>query len=169
LKVAKANVEKQSLPINLFIADIRNVCSREKFDLILNLFTSFGYFESDEENFRFIKRANGLLNNNGYFVLDYFNINYLQENLIPHSEKKIENKVITEDRFFDYGRVNKIITIKEGGKTKSFMESVKLYDKGSILDNFEKSGFKAEEIFGDYNGGDFDPNNSERLVIIFRK
>mgnify|MGYP000453829180 CR=1 FL=1 len=43
-----------------------------KYDLILNLFTSFGYFESDEENVKMLNSVEKTLKLNGTFVLDFF-------------------------------------------------------------------------------------------------
>ncbi|MBI5809336.1 MAG: class I SAM-dependent methyltransferase, partial [Ignavibacteriales bacterium] len=89
LNVAKRNCELKNIQANFFCADIRKVFLKSKFDLITNLFTSFGYFESDKENFSFIQNAYELLKENGYYVLDYFNENHLRKNLLEKSYKKI--------------------------------------------------------------------------------
>ena len=60
-----------------FRADIRTIGLKKKFSLILNVFTSFGYFCTDEENFSFLRNSLKFLNPGGYFVFDYFNSNYI--------------------------------------------------------------------------------------------
>ncbi|MDZ7767080.1 MAG: hypothetical protein U5K00_22140 [Melioribacteraceae bacterium] len=58
--------------------------------MILNVFTSFGYFESDKENFAFASNAFNFLEEDGYFVFDFLNKFYLEENLNPGNKKRIE-------------------------------------------------------------------------------
>ncbi len=165
LKKAKVNLQNYK---NSFIVrgDFRNISFCKKFDLISNLFTSFGYFESDEENFAFIKNSKSFINENGFFVFDYFNKNYLENNLIPKSEKEINGMKIIEKREIKNNRVVKEIRI-EGKLENTFYESVKLYSKNEILENFLSLGYKPKYIFGDFDGNNFDEELSERLVIFF--
>jgi len=51
LDAAKKNAEAINIKVNFIRADLRKFKSNEKFDLVLNLFTSFGYFNNDEDNF----------------------------------------------------------------------------------------------------------------------
>jgi SAM-dependent methyltransferase len=150
----------------LFRGDIRNVFLKKKFDLISNLFTSFGYFESDEENFSFVKNSTKFIKEDGFFVFDYFNQFYLEKNLIPSSEKEVNGIKISEKREIKNKRIVKEIVIKNG-KTDKFYESVKLYSKDEIIDHFGKYGYQHRFIFGDYDGNNFDEELSERLVIFF--
>ncbi|MBK8947058.1 MAG: class I SAM-dependent methyltransferase [Ignavibacteriae bacterium] len=63
--------KERNLNINFLVSDLRNFYINRKFDLVANLFTSFGYFETDEENFKFVENSYKLLNSNGYYVLDF--------------------------------------------------------------------------------------------------
>lgn len=150
----------------LLRADIRNVCFKNKFDLISNLFTSFGYFESDEENFSFVKKSTKFLKEDGFFVFDYFNQFYLEKKLIPSSEREVNGIRISEKREIKNKRIVKEIII-QNSKTDKFYESVKLYSKDEIINHFGKFGYKPRFIFGDYDGNNFDEELSERLVIFF--
>ena len=73
----KAREDAKSMGIipNLVQADIRRVYFKQKFFAVLNLFTSFGYFETDEENFLFVEHSTKFLERNGFYILDYFNKN----------------------------------------------------------------------------------------------
>ncbi|MDQ7816795.1 MAG: class I SAM-dependent methyltransferase [Melioribacteraceae bacterium] len=164
-------VKQKSLKVNpaIFRADIREVCFKKKFDLVLNLFTSFGYFETDEENFRFVKKTFSFLNDNGYYVLDYLNKSYLTQNLIPYSKRLIGDIVLEEFREIKNDRVIKKILIERGGKKKIFHESVKLYSKDFLLEQFISFGYSYFKLFGDYEGHPYDEIKSERLIMIFQK
>lgn len=149
-------------------SDLREVSFKMKFDLVLNLFTSFGYFSSDEENFRFPKNAFSFLNKGGWYVLDYLNKNYLVRNLIPYSAKESGGLKIEEWRSIEDGRVVKRILITRGNSSKEFIESVKLYSKDFILEQFQGFGYSATGLFGGYDGSAFDTENSTRLIMIFK-
>ena len=169
LKIANENSKELKLDINFINSDIRQFSSKTNFDLIVNLFTSFGYFDTGEENFAFPKNAFDMLNEHGYFVLDFLNKNYVIKTLVPESEKRIGNKIISEKRKIENGRVVKKIIINEENKKAEFFESVKLYSSEEILEKFFQIGFKIKSIFGNYAGDDFLEDDSERLIVIFQK
>ncbi|MCP5062816.1 MAG: class I SAM-dependent methyltransferase [Ignavibacteriae bacterium] len=169
LKIANENSKHLKLDINFINSDIRQFSSKTNFDLIVNLFTSFGYFDSDEENFAFPSNAFDILNESGYFVLDFLNKNYVIKTLVPESEKRIGDKIITEKRKIENSRVVKTIIINEDSKISEYFESVKLYSSEVILDKFSEIGFKIKSIFGSYSGNDFVENKSERFIVIFQK
>ena len=166
----KANEEtiNYGVKLDLIQADIRNICFKKKFFALLNLFTSFGYFETDEENFLFVKHSSYFLKESGFYILDYFNKDYLAKNLVPESKRIIEGTSIVEYRKIEKGRVLKNIKLTDGNRQREFIESVRLYDWKFLIDEFSKYGFKAYKLFGDYYGSDFDENNSPRLIVIFQ-
>ncbi len=169
LNVASKYARKKKSNVFFFRSDLRQVCLKKKFDLILLAFTSFGYFENDEENFKFIKTSYGLLNEKGYFALDFLNENYVRKNLVPYSEKTIDDILIQEKREIHNDTVVKEIIINKGGNKKVYYEKVKLYGKDFILKQMKLIGYKIVDIFGDYEGGEFEPGSSERLIIVGRK
>jgi len=169
LNVAVADTRVLNLDVKYFNSDLRFVPLKEKFKIILNLFTSFGYFEDDEENFAFINSSYSMLEKNGYFVFDYFNSGYLRNNLVIESEKCINGLKILEKRKISENRILKNITIEKEGIKSNFEESVHLYSSGEILNKFSAIGFKVVNIFGGYDCTQFSLNNSDRLIIIFQK
>jgi len=169
LRIAKQNSIEENLDVKYFRSDIRNVPLKGSFNLVLNMFTSFGYFNTDDENFSFIRSAYQMLNDNSYFIFDYLNKNYVINNLVERSEKIINDKIITELRKINKNRVEKEIIIETKEGEKRFKESVMLYSKKEIIEGFEKYGFKTYKIFGDYFGKEFNSLTSDRLLIFFIK
>ena len=169
LEIAIKNAIEKNIKINFQHADLRTFQSHVKFDLVVNLFTSFGYFNSDEENFLFAENAYNMINDNGYYVLDYLNKYFLEDNLIDHTEKVFDDKQIQERRFIRNGRVEKKITITKENQDSEFLESVKLYSYSELLSQFNKIGYKQVKVFGDYFGEAFNNESSERCIIIFQK
>ena len=168
LKVAKINSAELDLDIKYVCSDIRYVNFNAKFDLILNMFTSFGYFENDAENFMFFENAREFLNIDGIFVLDYFNKNYLENNVIPYSERVTEGRLIRENREIKNGKIIKKIKIQNNDKLYEYYESVKLYSRDEIVNVFNKLGYKLINEFGNYLGHNFNYDLSERVILFFK-
>ncbi len=169
LQIAVQNSKQKFLSTKFFCSDIRNVPLNSKFNLIVNLFTSFGYFTTDEENFRFIKQAYNLLNPGGYYVLDYFNEKLLRKNLVAESEREVNGGKIFERREISDNRVVKEIKVLSGTEEIKFFESVALYSKEEILAASSEFGFECFHVFGDYAGNPFDELKSNRLILVMQK
>ena len=168
LKIGSANAKELNVDVKFLCSDIRYVTFKRAFDLVLNMFTSFGYFENDEENFRFYRHAKEFLRKDGIIVLDYLNAAFLRENIIPYSEKIIDNKLIKESRVIENNRIIKKIIIETEESTHSFFEAVKLYSNDQIIREFEQLGYKLYKTYGDYLGNSYIPATSERLIHFFK-
>ena len=99
ISIGKKNAEIENVKIDFVHSDIRHFNPNINYHLILNLFTSIGYFEKDEENYFILSKAYKLLENNGHFVLDYFNKRFVENNLVPSTVDVFECSVITQNRY----------------------------------------------------------------------
>jgi cyclopropane fatty-acyl-phospholipid synthase-like methyltransferase len=166
---AKKNAAQAKVTVDFLLTDIRDLRLDRQFDLVVNLFTSFGYFESDEENFSVFQKAYDLIKSGGYFVLDYLNSIRLEKYLVPTSIFSKNGTTIKQDRTIKGKRVEKKITIEKDDSIKHFHESVRLYDYSEIKSILEKTGFRIVESFGDFDGNIFEQNSSKRLIIFAQK
>jgi 2-polyprenyl-3-methyl-5-hydroxy-6-metoxy-1,4-benzoquinol methylase len=169
LQIGIDESRNRNVSIDFQNSDIRTFTSNFKFDLILSLFTSFGYFETDEENFIFPKNAYYMLNENGYYILDFLNKKFVEQNLVKESERKINEKEIVENRFIKNDRVVKRISIREDNENNEYIESVKLYSYDQLEEKFMSVGYNVVNVFGDYFGNPFNNESSERCIIFFQK
>jgi 2-polyprenyl-3-methyl-5-hydroxy-6-metoxy-1,4-benzoquinol methylase len=169
LSIAKRTAEKENLNIHFIQSDIRDFKTTVRFDLILNLFTSFGYFETDEENISVLKKAYDLLEVDGYFVIDFFNSYFLQQNLVEFSEENINEAVIHQFRKIKNDRITKKIVITKDGEINTFEESVRMFKKDELVNALTKIGFDIYKTFGDFLGNEFDNIKSPRLILVCKK
>jgi ubiquinone/menaquinone biosynthesis C-methylase UbiE len=166
LSIGKKYAENENVNIEFVHSDIRQFNPNIKYHLILNLFTSMGYFEKDEENYFILSKAYKLLENNGYFVLDYFNKRFVENNLVPSTVDEFDGSVITQNRFIEGERIIKEITIDNKGKINKYYESVRMFSKDELINMMEKLGFRIIKTFGDFMGNSFDLESSPRIIII---
>ncbi len=166
---------KQKEHLKFEIRDMRKIDHRNEFDLAVNLFSSFGYFEKDSENFKVFKSISAALKPGGYFFFDFLNENALRKNIVP-SDVSIRNRnAVIQVREIKNNAVYKSIYIirndPKGTKpiVNKFHEMIKLYSLEEFTKAFAKSGMKIIRTFGDYTGRRFNKNTSERLIILARK
>ena len=150
----------------LIRGDIRCLPFRPHFDLVLNLFTSFGYFD-DEGNLQALREANRVLKKEGRIIVDYFNYEYTLNHLVPNSSRRIEEKTFDEERRFDEKsqRIIKKITVKEGKSSSVYYESLRCYSLSEFRKLFERAGFAVTEVYGDYKCGEL-TNQFPRMIMI---
>jgi 2-polyprenyl-3-methyl-5-hydroxy-6-metoxy-1,4-benzoquinol methylase len=166
---AKKNTEQEDVEIDFVLSDILEFETNKRFDLVVNLFTSIGYFDKDEENYAVIKKAYKLLDQGGCFVLDYFNKDFLMKNLIPITVFSEDGMRITQNRSIEGTRIVKKISIENNDASEEFYESVRLYSIEEILTCLNSAGFTAEKQYGDYFGNNYKNNTSPRLIIFAMK
>ena len=169
LKVAKESAESASVKVNFVHSDLRSFCVNSKFNLAVNLFTSFGYFENESDNYKILKIAYEHLYNNGYFVIDFFNRRHIENNLIPESADENFNEKIIQKRSIEGNRIEKQIIIRKDGNEKHFHESVRMYCKEELFNALKSEGFEIRKYFGDSSGKSFDLETSPRIIIIAQK
>jgi SAM-dependent methyltransferase len=169
LKVAEASSRKEKLGIKFIRADLRHIELEDKFDLVINLFTSFGYFKGDEENFSIFKSASNFLKPCGYFVFDFLNSQFLETHLVRESKEVRYHENIIQKRRIEGDRVIKDIIIQHNGVTKTFYESVKMYKRKELEKAIKENGLAIKKTFGDFIGSDFIEETSPRIIIIAQK
>lgn len=150
--------------------DMRRVPLQREFDAVVNLFTSFGYFDEDAENARVLQEIDRLLRPEGKFIIDYLNPGYVKDRLVPYSERREGSLRIEERRSIEDGFVRKRITIREdGGPERNYTEQVKLYRYEQFEDMMEGTRLRVDRVYGGYEEQSFDPRTSMRMIMVGHK
>ncbi|OIQ16634.1 MAG: SAM-dependent methyltransferase [Flavobacterium sp. MedPE-SWcel] len=140
----------------------------EKFDAIFNLFTSFGYFENEEDNLTTLKAIHNSLSEYGFAAIDFMNVQYVLDNLIAEEVKTVEGIDFNIKRYLKDGHIVKEINFEDKGKEYHYTERVRALTLDDFETMMEKAGIYLLEIFGDYKLSKFHKNESERLIMIFK-
>jgi SAM-dependent methyltransferase len=140
----------------------------EKFDAILNLFTSFGYFENDEDNLKTLKAMKESLTEYGFAVIDFMNVPQVIANLVPEEVKTVDNIDFHIKRYVKNGHICKEIDFEDNGEKFHFTEKVKALTLADFETLMEQADIFLLDIFGDYKLRKFHKMESERLIMIFK-
>lgn len=140
----------------------------EKFDAVFNLFTSFGYFEREEDNLNTIKSIKAALKHNGTAVIDFLNVNFVEKNLVPKEIKKVNNIAFHIQRYIENKYIFKVIDFEYQGESYHFTERVKALNFRDFKSYFHEAGVHLLTTFGDYKLNSFQEGTSERLILVFK-
>jgi SAM-dependent methyltransferase len=153
--------------LDLRVGDMRDI--QGKFDLILSLFSSFGYFDSDEENENVLISIYKALNPGGVFWLDFLTAQEVEKNLKPRGISQYSTRIqVEENRKIENGRIIKDIHFQKNGEERSYMESVRLFTRDDLEGMFERVGFRVAFCFGDYCGAEW-TTESPRTILVGTK
>lgn len=141
---------------------------REQFDAVFNLFTSFGYFKDDDDNAKTLHAIQQNLNETGFGVIDFMNVELVINNLVPKEIKTMNGIDFNINRYTKDGYIFKDIEFTDKGEDYSFTERVKAFTLKDFEVLFENLDISLFDIFGDYKLNRFYPNHSERLIMIFK-
>ncbi len=148
------------------VHDMRKIYGEQKFDYVLNLFTSFGYFETDQEHLDvLLNMKDALRDENSLLVLDFFNAHKVVKGLRPKEIVIDGETTFNISRKIESGFVKKQIMVVEEEQEYAFSERVRLYTLDDFRVLFAKAGLEIVDIFGDYELNGYD-RDASRLILI---
>lgn len=150
--------------------EVHDMCQPYKttFDAVFNLFTSFGYFENEDDDLKTIKAIKSNLNEHGFGVIDFMNSNYVIDHLVEDNIKTVDGIDFQLNRQIIDGYIVKNIAFTNNGEKFRFQERVRAFSLEDFQSLFESAGVYLLDVFGDYKLGRYDKNTSERLVMLFK-
>lgn len=149
------------------VRDKRNPLDK-KFDAVVNLFTTFGYFKTDEENAKVFDAMAAMLRDEGKTVIDFMNAEKVEQTFVPFSEGEFQDLAYKIRRYKEGEFIKKEISFKneETGKTYSYQERVKLYKPEWFQSEMSARGFRVDHIYGNYRGEAFEGPTSDRMLLV---
>lgn len=149
------------------VADMREPFA-EKFDAILNMFTSFGYFECDSDNLKTLISIKESLSEYGFGVIDFMNVNNVIPNLVANEVKIVDAIEFHIKRYHADGYIFKEIDFEDNNQKFHFTEKVRAFTLQDFQNLMEQAGIDLLDTFGDYKLKKFHKLDSERLIMIFK-
>jgi len=166
IKYAKQFEQKY---LHFFVHDMRKLGYINYYDIALNLFTSFGYFDTEKDHVNALKSFRKSIKEDGTVVIDYFNTQKILHNLTHRETKTVEGIDFELRKFVAEGKIIKHINFEHKSKHYAFEERVQAFTLQDFERMFEKSGLAIVNTFGSYNLEAFDVNQSDRLILVCKK
>ncbi len=172
LYAARKRAESEGLNVTFLQCDMREIDFKDEFDAIINMFTSFGYLESEAEDEKVLGKVDQALKSGGKFLLDVVNRDRLVRDFQGREwHAADEGWLVLEERTFDHlsGRMEtRWICVARDGVRYERLSSVRLYTASELRTMLERAGLKVTDLFGDYDGSPYSWD-SQRLIVVARK
>jgi SAM-dependent methyltransferase len=177
----RAKSQKVTGKTRFRVADMRmigTVLAKEKFDGIINLFTSFGFYD-DKTNADILRQCCSLIRHKGFFALEIMNKDWIVRNFQPRGFSRFKNLIVLEDRTFD-AKTSRIATrwtylVQKDDKNfvqeKQVSIDTRLWSLHELIDIFEKTGWKFKAVYPGLRRqqGDVPLTEAQRLFFIATK
>ena len=133
---------------------------------LVNFFTSFGYFSSEDENVQVVREMARVLAPGAPFLFDYLNVHRELDQLVRRETRETPSGNVAIERWFDRSdrSFNKRMTIGH----RRYLERVRGYDLDEISDMFASSHMTIRAAFGDFDGSAYS-KTSPRLILVGSK
>jgi SAM-dependent methyltransferase len=133
---------------------------------LVNFFTSFGYFSSEDENQQVVREMARVLAPDAPFLFDYLNVHRELDQLVRRETRETPSGNVDIERWFDRSdrSFNKRMTIGH----RRYLERVRGYDLDEISDMFASSHMTIRAAFGDFDGSEYS-KTSPRLILVGSK
>ena len=165
IETAKLN---ESDSLHFFQHDMRLPIEGASFDLVLNLFTSFGYFQDTAQNEKMLSSIHKYLSDEGRLVIDFFNAETVLRDLVQTETKLIDGIAFNISKTIENGSIVKDINFQDRGDDYNFQERVQALKLSDFENMLAHTDFELDAIYGNYQLERFD-SNSERLIIVAKK
>jgi len=169
IEAAKTKAEQRKLRAGFRVGDMREYCMPNRFDVVLNLFGSFGYFE-DTDNRKVAENMYASLQPGGQFLIETMGKEILARNfqerewseqgdLLVLSEKKITPH---------WERVETRWIVIRGAERFEHHVSIRSYSAVELSSLVSACGFRDVRVYGSLDGIEYD-KDAQRLVVVGRK
>jgi SAM-dependent methyltransferase len=158
--ICEAN-ESANETLEFYQHDMRKLFRTNYFEVVFNLFTSFGYFEKREDDLHVFDSVQKALKLNGLFVFDYLNSEYVKSMIVERDSKTIDGITFNISKKIENNTIIKSIDFTDKGE--------KLFDKTYFEDLAKECNLTILNTFGNYQLQEFDVNTSPRLILVLQK
>lgn len=155
--------------LHFYVHDMRIPFKKSTYDAVFNLFSSFGYFNLEEENKSSLFSMFENLKPGGIFVFDYLNPEFVVKNLKPKEIVNREEVQFHITRKIENGTVIKIISFIVNGELKEYEERVKLFNYSVLRKWFKEGNLEVIKEYGSYELQPFSSVNSHRIILVAKK
>jgi SAM-dependent methyltransferase len=169
---AREHAAAHKVQVELVRQDMRDFVRPGAYDLILNLFTSFGYFATENEDMRTLKNMVESLGENGVLVIDTLGKEALAERLhaertplVEHDGSVLVQKVDVTD---DWCRAKSEWLLIRGDRVDRLAFEHTLYSGKELRELMSWAGLSRVDLYGSLDGRSYGPG-AGRLVAVGRR
>jgi SAM-dependent methyltransferase len=169
LDLARRDAAERGVDVDYVEGDLRSLPWDSRFDVVLNWFTSFGYF-GDDDNRRVLLEAWKALRPGGRLVIDVHSRDAFHRHRLPVTMAERDGDLMVDRHEFDVltGRTETERFVVRDGKMRRFAFSVRSFTFTELRDWLLQAGFADVEAY-DRETGETLSAGSRRMIVVARK
>ena len=173
LELAQQAAAAGNVKIETIAADMREIPFVGKFDAIVNMYSSFGYLESEADDVRVLESAAKALKAGGRLLLDMLNREWAIDNYIQNDwHTGADGTLYVERRDLDLAtsrmHVHFIVVDAKGGRRESIGHIIRLYTLTEMTRLLERVGMRTTAVFGGFEGEEYGIG-TRRMIVVAQK
>lgn len=172
LEHARATAEAEGVDVRWVHGDMRRIPFEDEFDAVINMFTAFGYLESEEEDQEVLRQVHKALKPGGHFLLEIMQREWLMRHFDPSEvRRQADGLIVLEERDFDMltSRCNVRVTMGlPDGQRREYGHAARTYSLTELARMTSLAGLHVEAYYGGLDGSTLNLD-SRRLVVVSSK
>ena len=172
IALARKVADREKLTAGFLVADTRQIPFVNYFDAIINVGTSFGFFDAQADNQRVIEAVAVALRPGGHFLLEMGNRDFLLKNFVSAESRENEDGTVTAiDRSFDYvhSRIHTSFERSSRGESlEKWSHSWRAYTLTEVVSLLAQSDLDLVAAFGGWQCEEYGVD-SMRMVVVSRR
>ena len=171
LQKAMGMAQEEGADVEWVLDDMRSFVRPEAFDLVVNIFTSFGYFDDRTDDMTVLLNIHRSLRQGGVLVMELMGREILARGFLPTtSEELADGRLLIQRHEIcdDWTRVKNQWILIEGDKATTFRFQHSVFSGQELKDKLLDVGFGEVELFGGLDGREYG-REARRLVAVARK
>lgn len=171
LAEAELRAQGAGVQLRLMEGDMRKLPFVREFDAVVNLFTSFGFFEDERDSRRVVEGIHAALDEGGRVLMDVINRDAVLRDFQPRMWREANGGYVLSEIEYDPLRSRlhgKQVHVIVGGQVRESALSVRLYAAHELTALIESAGFQTEAVYGGFDLSSFELD-SPRIVAVGRR
>jgi len=164
---ARGAAKKAKQDIRLVRADMRELPFTSAFDYCISLFSSFGYFDSEDENFQVLRSISDALFPGGRFLIETANRDFVVRHLVPTQVYRPEGMLLIEERQFSARTSRSLVnvTVMQNGEETQLHHSIRLYTFTELQMLLAAADLAPVSVWGDFHGGEYTCDSPQMIIL----
>jgi SAM-dependent methyltransferase len=167
LKVADERARADGIRVRWLEGDMRQPIAGERFDIVLNLFTSLGYFADEADDRKVVDAAAAMLVPGGRFLLEVINGERLMARFEAREWFTVGEAAVVERRSLDRNARRMVVerTVTTPTDTEVNLHAIRLYNGRDVSAILGSAGFGLVDLYGDWSGEPL-TSDSRRVLAV---
>jgi ubiquinone/menaquinone biosynthesis C-methylase UbiE len=172
LQCAREEAGAQGVEVEWVHRDMRQIPFDNEFDAVMNIFTAFGYFETEAEDQKVLHQVRKALKPGGRFLIEIVHRESVLRRFTPHGIDRLDSGLLVlEERHFDLltSRITVSVTLLEpDGRRTQYQHSERVYSLTEMARMLATAGLEIQACYGGLDGRPL-ALDTHRLVVVSRK